>query len=158
MTLLVVGSVLHWASMTGLALPGMLLMCIMQKGDQPAIAIDYTVHVAMLWQHALIAQFSKAFGVALQITAGYCPKTWEVKNTLTDTTTGNFCSGKKYSSMYSCAANCRWNSSALDQPDCAGLPDKLSYTSGECHRRTIDLQCHSHEHNHSCWCPAYAVT
>ena len=68
---------------------------------------------------------------SLQITSGYCPKTWEVSNSLTKTTAGNFCAGKKYSSMYSCAANCRYSSSQLEQAQCAGLPDKLSYTSGE---------------------------
>ena len=69
--------------------------------------------------------------VSFQITSGYCPKTWEVSNSLTKTTAGNFCAGQKYSSMYSCAANCRYSSSQLEQAQCAGLPDKLSYTSGE---------------------------
>ena len=68
---------------------------------------------------------------SLQVTSGYCPKTWEVSNSLTKTTAGNFCAGSKYSSMYSCAANCRYSSSQLQQAQCAGLPDKLSYTSGE---------------------------
>lgn len=66
----------------------------------------------------------------MQITSGYCPKTWEVSNKLTETTTGNFCAGPKYSSMYSCAANCVWSSETLQQPMCQGLPDKLSYQSG----------------------------
>lgn len=68
--------------------------------------------------------------LSAQITSGYCPKTWEVNNKLTDTTAGNFCAGKKYSSMYSCAADCRYTSTSLNQTICHGLPDKLSYTSG----------------------------
>jgi len=71
--------------------------------------------------------------LSAQITSGYCPKTWEVNNKLTDTTAGNFCAGKKYSSMYSCAADCRYTSTSLNQTICHGLPDKLSYTSGTTH-------------------------
>lgn len=72
-----------------------------------------------------------------QITSGYCPKTWEVNNQLTDTTAGNFCAGKKYSSMYSCAADCRYTSTSLNQTICHGLPDKLSYTSGMTYCSTV---------------------
>jgi hypothetical protein len=32
--------------------------------------------------------------------------------------------------MYSCAADCRYTSTSLNQTICHGLPDKLSYTSG----------------------------
>ncbi len=80
----------------------------------------------------------------MQITSGYCPKTWEVSNKLTETTAGNFCAGKKYSSMYSCAANCRYTSSSLNQSICEGLPDKLSYTSGKLDYTTLYLHyaCH----------------
>lgn len=65
-------------------------------------------------------------GASIQTTAGYCPKTWEVSNKLTQTTTGNFCAGSKFSSMYSCAAICRWKSK-----EDAKLPDKRSYQSGQ---------------------------
>lgn len=83
---------------------------------------------------------------SLQITSGYCPKTWEVSNSLTKTTAGNFCAGQKYSSMYSCAANCRYSSSQLEQAQCAGLPDKLSYTSGEQLLRVRNMHFRNHCH------------
>ncbi len=66
----------------------------------------------------------------VQITSGYCPKTWEVSNTLTKTSIGNFCATPRYSSKYSCAANCVYTSQKLRQAQCAGLPDRLSYFQG----------------------------
>ena len=67
----------------------------------------------------------------VQITSGYCPKTWEVSNTLTKTSIGNFCATPRYSSKYSCAANCVYTSQKLRQAQCAGLPDLLSYFQGD---------------------------
>ena len=81
----------------------------------------------------------------MQITSGYCPKTWEVSNKLTETTTGNFCAGTKYSSMFSCAANCVWSSEALQQPNCDALPDKLSYQSGQ-HVLLVGTKLHVSKH------------
>ena len=67
----------------------------------------------------------------VQITSGYCAKTWEVSNTLTKTSIGNFCATPRYSSKYSCAANCVYTSQKLRQAQCAGLPDRLSYFQGD---------------------------
>ncbi|KAK9808616.1 hypothetical protein WJX72_000561 [[Myrmecia] bisecta] len=73
-----------------------------------------------------------------QIQAGYCPKTWDVANGIMQTTIGSFCADPHYSSKYTCAASCYWESSKLDQVQCAGLPNRLSYVLG------YDFACLAH--------------